>query len=115
MCALPIFTSDDAFHLLTLPRRVIVSGVGYIAVELASIVRGLGVQVTQLYRGELFLCGFDAGVRTHLRDELCRHGIDLQFNADIQRLDQRADGSLDAPLCDGRVLNTDCVMSIGNE
>src|SRR3546814_9061467 len=69
-------TSDDAFHLPTLPRRVIVSGGGYIAVEFASIFRGLGVQVTQLYRGELFLRGFDAGVRTHLRDELCRHGID---------------------------------------
>src|SRR3546814_4244 len=103
-------TSDDAFHLPTLPRRVIVSGGGYIAVEFASIFRGLGVQVTQLYRGELFLRGFDAGVRTHLRDELCRHGIDLQFNADIQRIDQRADGSLDATLCDGRVLHTDCVM-----
>src|SRR3546814_16828268 len=110
MCALPIFTSDDAFHLLTLPRRVIVSGVGYIAVELASIVRGLGVQVTQLYRGELFLRGFDAGVRTHLRDELCRHGIALQFNADIQRIAQRAHASLDATLRYGRVLHHDCLM-----
>lgn len=103
-------TSDDAFHLPTLPRRVIVSGGGYIAVEFASIFRGLGVQVTQLYRGELFLRGFDTGVRQHLREQLGLHGIDLQFNADIQRIDRRADGSLDATLRDGRVLQTDCVM-----
>lgn len=103
-------TSDDAFHLSTLPRRVIVSGGGYIAVEFASIFRGLGVQVTQLYRGELFLRGFDRDVRKHLREQLCLHGIDLQFNADIERIDQRADGSLEATLCDGRVLQTDCVM-----
>lgn len=103
-------TSDDAFHLSTLPRRVIVSGGGYIAVEFASIFRGLGVQVTQLYRGELFLRGFDRDVRKHLREQLCLHGINLQFNADIERIDQRADGSLEATLCDGRVLQTDCVM-----
>lgn len=103
-------TSDDAFHLPALPRRVIVSGGGYIAVEFASIFRGLGVHVAQLYRGELFLRGFDEGVRKHLRDQLCLHGIDLQFNADIQRIDRRADGSLDATLCDGRVLQADCVM-----
>lgn len=103
-------TSDDAFHLPKLPRRVIVSGGGYIAVEFASIFHGLGVQVTQLYRGELFLRGFDAGVRTHLRDQLCLRGIDLQFNADIARIERRDGGVLIAHLRDGRALETDCVM-----
>ncbi|NGY06385.1 glutathione-disulfide reductase [Solimonas terrae] len=103
-------TSDDAFHLPRLPRRVIVSGGGYIAVEFASIFHGLGVQVTQLYRGERFLRGFDDGIREHLRAQLCLRGIDLQFQADIARIERRADGVLVAHLCDGRALETDCVM-----
>ncbi|HET8882339.1 MAG TPA: FAD-dependent oxidoreductase, partial [Solimonas sp.] len=103
-------TSDDAFHLPALPRRVIVAGGGYIAVEFASIFRGLGVQVTQLYRGELFLRGFDIGIREQLRTQLRLRGIDLQFNADIARIERRGDGVLVAHLRDGRALETDCVM-----
>lgn len=103
-------TSNEAFFLPELPRRVIVVGGGYIAVEFAGIFSGMGAQTTQLYRGDLFLRGFDQSVRAHLRDEMQRKGIDLQFNADIQRIDRKADGSLAATLKDGRVLETDCVF-----
>lgn len=103
-------TSNEAFFLPQLPRRVIVVGGGYIAVEFASIFHGLGAQVTQLYRGELFLRGFDQSVREHLRDELAGKGVDLQFNADVVRIDRQADGSLAATLRDGRVLVADCVF-----
>jgi glutathione reductase (NADPH) len=103
-------TSNEAFFLPQLPRRVLVVGGGYIAVEFASIFHGLGAQTTQLYRGDLFLRGFDRSVREHLRDELRRKGLDLQFNADIARIERRQDGSFAVTLKDGRVLETDCVF-----
>ncbi|MDN0077481.1 glutathione-disulfide reductase [Crenobacter sp. SG2303] len=103
-------TSNEAFFLKELPRRVLVVGGGYIAVEFASIFHGLGAQTTLLYRRELFLRGFDRSVREHLRDELSKKGLSLQFNADIARIDKQADGSLAATLKDGRMLGTDCVF-----
>ncbi|WP_371226790.1 glutathione-disulfide reductase [Pseudomonas sp. QE6] len=103
-------TSNEAFFLEQLPRRVLVAGGGYISVEFASIFHGLGVQTTLLYRRELFLRGFDRSVREHLRDELTKKGVDLQFNADIARIDKQADGTLLATLKDGRVLEADCVF-----
>ncbi len=103
-------SSNEAFFLEQLPKRVIVVGGGYIAVEFAGIFNGLGAKTTQLYRKELFLRGFDGTVRTHLRDEMLRAGVDLQFNADIARIDKLADGSLKATLKDGRELEADCVF-----
>ncbi|MEN0107788.1 MAG: glutathione-disulfide reductase [Pseudomonas sp.] len=102
--------SNQAFFLNELPKRVLVVGGGYIAVEFASIFNGLGADTTLLYRGELFLRGFDGAVRRHLKDELSKSGINLQFNADIARIDKQADGSLHATLKDGRVLEADCVF-----
>jgi glutathione reductase (NADPH) len=102
--------SNQAFFLAQLPRRVLVVGGGYIAVEFASIFHGLGAQTSLLYRGELFLRGFDGAVRQHLREELSKRGLDLQFNSDIARIDKQADGSLLATLKDGRELVTDCVF-----
>jgi len=103
-------TSNEAFFLKTLPRRVLVVGGGYIAVEFASIFNGMGAQTTQVYRGPLFLRGFDQAVREHLRDELAKKGIDLKFNAEVARIDKRADGTLAATLRDGGVIETDCVF-----
>lgn len=103
-------TSNEAFFLPSLPRRVLVVGGGYIAVEFASIFHGLGAKTTQLYRGELFLRGFDHSVRIHLRDEMLKKGVDLQFNSDISGIAQQADGSLLATLKDGRQLETDSVF-----
>lgn len=102
--------SNQAFFLAQLPKRVLVVGGGYIAVEFASIFHGLGAQTSLLYRGELFLRGFDGAVRQHLREELSKRGLDLQFNSDITRIDKQTDGSLLATLKDGRVLATDCVF-----
>jgi len=103
-------SSNEAFFLKTLPRRVLVVGGGYIAVEFASIFHGLGARTSLLYRGDLFLRGFDGAVREHLRDELNSKGLDLQFNADIASIERQADGSLAATLKDGRVLEADCVF-----
>ncbi len=103
-------TSNEAFYLEALPRRVLVVGGGYIAVEFASIFHGCGADTKLLYRGELFLRGFDGSLRDHLKDEMIKKGVDLQFNADITRIDKQADGSLLATLLDGRVLEADCIL-----
>ncbi|MGE6792854.1 glutathione-disulfide reductase [Pseudomonas guineae] len=102
--------SNEVFFLEQLPKRVLVIGGGYIAVEFASIFNGLGAQTSLLYRGDLFLRGFDNAVRKHLQEELTKNGVDLQFNSDIARIDKQADGSLLATLKDGRALEADCVF-----
>ncbi|MBU0883668.1 MAG: glutathione-disulfide reductase [Gammaproteobacteria bacterium] len=102
--------SNEVFFLQQLPKRVLVIGGGYIAVEFASIFNGLGSHTSLLYRGDLFLRGFDNAVRNHLQEELTKHGVDLQFNSDIARIDKQADGSLQATLKDGRVLEADCIF-----
>ena len=103
-------SSNEAFFLKTLPKRVLVVGGGYIAVEFAGIFHGLGASTSLLYRSDLFLRGFDGAVRKHLQEELTKRGMDLQFNADIERIDRQADGSLNVTLKDGRKLETDCVF-----
>ncbi|MDI3397595.1 glutathione-disulfide reductase [Pseudomonas sp. V88_4] len=103
-------SSNQAFFLKELPKRVLVVGGGYIAVEFAGIFHGLGANTTLLYRGDLFLRGFDGSVRNHLKEELTKRGMGLQFNADIARVDKQSDGSLKATLKDGRVLEADCVF-----
>jgi glutathione reductase (NADPH) len=103
-------TSNEAFYLKELPKRIVVVGGGYIAVEFASIFNGLGADTTLLYRGELFLRGFDGGVRNHLHEELLKRHMNVQFNSDIERIEKQADGSLLLTLKDGRTLETDCVF-----
>lgn len=102
--------SNQAFFLEELPKRILVVGGGYIAVEFASIFNGLGAQTSLLYRGDLFLRGFDNSLRTHLHEELGKRGLDVQFNSDIARIDKQADGGLKATLKDGRTLEADCIF-----
>jgi glutathione reductase (NADPH) len=68
-------SSNEAFHLTALPRRIVIQGGGYIAVEFAGIFAGLGSHVTLVYRGENILRGFDDDVRQHLRMDMEKHGI----------------------------------------
>ena len=103
-------SSNEAFFLKELPKRALVVGGGYIAVEFAGIFHGLGAKTSLLYRGEMFLRGFDGAVRKHLHEELTKRGMDVQFNADIERIDKQPDGSLKATLKDGRQLVADCVF-----
>jgi len=102
-------TSNEAFYLDALPRRAIIVGGGYIAVEFAGIFHGLGVDVTQLYRGPLFLRGFDDDVRRHLAEQMAGRGIDLRFNANVTAL-AKARSGLRATLTDGSQLETDLVL-----
>ena len=91
-------TSNEAFELPELPKRVLVIGGGYIAVEFAGILRGLGSTVTLAYRGEQVLRGFDDDVRAHLSIELVKHGIDLRLMTAPVSVERLADGSLRAML-----------------
>lgn len=102
-------TSNEAFHLKELPRHVILVGGGYIAVEFASIFNGFGVETVQLYRGPLFLRGFDDDVRKALAGEMRRKGIDLRFNLNVQKI-ERTHASVVATLTDGSTLEADQIM-----
>ena len=93
-------TSNEAFYLPSLPERVIVVGGGYIGVEFAGIFHGLGAHTTQLYRGEIFLRGFDDDIRKTLADEMRKRGVDLRFKTDISKI-EKIGGQLKATLTDG--------------
>ena len=102
-------TSNEAFYLPSLPERVIVDGGGYIGVEFAGIFNGLGAHTTQLYRGELFLRGFDDDIRKTLADEMRKRGIDLRFNSRITGI-EKSGAVLKATLTDGNTLEADQIL-----
>jgi glutathione reductase (NADPH) len=102
-------SSNEAFYLPELPRRVLVQGGGYIAVEFAGIFAGLGSHVTLVYRGENILRGFDDDVRHHLRTEMEKHGIRVITGCKVAAI-ERAGGHLSAHLSGGNHIPADCVM-----
>ena len=102
-------TSNEAFYLPSLPKRVIIVGGGYIGVEFAGILHGLGAQTVQLYRGELFLRGFDDDIRITLAGEMRKRGIDVRFGADITQI-EKLGNTLHASLTDGRVIEADQIL-----
>ena len=85
-------TSNEMFHLPTLPKRALVVGGGYIASEFACILHGLGVQTTQYYRGDQILRGFDDEARSHVAAAMVARGIAIICNTDVQRLDKTETG-----------------------
>ncbi|WP_447553018.1 glutathione-disulfide reductase [Vreelandella sp. EE22] len=102
-------TSNEVFDLNTFPKRFLVLGGGYIAVEFASIFNGLGSETHLIYRNELFLKGFDKEVRTFTRDEMTKKGVNLHFDSNIERIES-ADGALSVTLTTGQVLEVDTVL-----
>ncbi|NQY03706.1 MAG: glutathione-disulfide reductase, partial [Halieaceae bacterium] len=104
-----VLSSNEIFDLDAFPERLVVVGGGYIAVEFAGIFNGLGSQVTQLYRGPLFLRGFDADVRAHAAQEIRKTGVDLRFEVNVERIDHTADG-LQLSLTNGSQIEADAVL-----
>ena len=102
-------TSNEIFDLDSFPRRLLVVGGGYIATEFACIFNGLGAQVTQLYRGDLFMRGFDNDIRAFAAEEIRKTGVDLRFNINIVSLTRTNDG-LEAHLTDGSSIVVDTVL-----
>ncbi len=104
-----VITSNEVFDLEPFPKRLLVVGGGYIACEFASIFNGLGAQVTQLYRGEQILRGFDDEIRHFLAGEMRKHGVDLRLNAGVVSIEREADG-LHVLLEDGNRLVVDAAL-----
>ena len=102
-------TSNEAFHLPELPRRVVIQGGGYIAVEFAGIFAGLGSQVTVVYRGENILRGFDDDVRQHLRVEMEARGIRVLSGCKVAAI-ENAGGHYAVQLSSGNHIPADRVM-----
>ena len=76
-------TSNDIFHLEALPKSILIVGGGYIACEFAGILNGLGVQVTQFYRGAQILRGFDEEARGLISEEMIQNGVNLHLGTNI--------------------------------
>ena len=85
-------TSDDVFHLDKLPGSILIVGGGYIASEFAGILNGLGVAVTQYYRGAQILRGFDDEARGLVCEEMCQNGIDVHLGTTVMEMHKDGDG-----------------------
>jgi glutathione reductase (NADPH) len=104
-----VISSNEAFHLKQLPKRIVIQGGGYIAVEFAGIFAGLGSEVTLVYRGENLLRGFDDDVREHLRVEMIRRGIKIITKQTVAAI-EKVDHGYDVELTDNGQIMADLVM-----
>jgi len=102
-------SSNEAFHLNELPKRIVIQGGGYIAVEFACIFAGLGSHVTLVYRGENILRGFDDDLREHLRNEMRGRGITVTCGHTVAAIEQAGDEFV-TTLSDGKKIVSDKVM-----
>ncbi|MEM0937575.1 MAG: glutathione-disulfide reductase [Pseudomonadota bacterium] len=85
-------TSNEVFHLDSLPERLLIVGGGYIACEMACIFNGLGTRVTQYYRGAQILRGFDDEARGHIAEHMQRHGIGIHTGTNVLEMQRKNDG-----------------------
>jgi glutathione reductase (NADPH) len=104
-----VITSEEAFHLPELPKRILIAGGGYIAVEFAGIFAGLGVETTLVYRGPNILRGFDDDVRAHLAGEIEKRGIKVILGCQHDSIEKTATGLVNH-LENGMTIETDVVM-----
>ena len=104
-----VITSNEAFYLPSFPERVVIVGGGYIAVEFAGIFAGLGARTDLLYRGPLFLRGFDQGIRRFVAGELLQKGVNLRFGTTVTAVERTGAGYA-LTLNDGALLHADLVM-----
>ena len=104
-----VISSNEAFHLPKLPKRILIQGGGYIALEFAGIFAGYGADVTLVYRGDNILRGFDDDVRTHLRSEMENVGITILIGSIVIGIDKHGD-SFTSHLSSGSSIETDKVM-----
>ena len=102
-------TSNEVFHLDHLPERMVITGGGYIASEFAGIFNGLGTKVTQLYRGEVLLKGWDMELRQRLHDAYLARGIHIHTGAVFKHIEKISRG-FRATLSDGASIDTDIIL-----
>jgi glutathione reductase (NADPH) len=104
-----VISSNEAFHLAALPKRILIQGGGYIALEFAGIFAGLGSDVTGVYRGDKILRGFDEDVRAHLRDEMEKAGITILTGCTVNKIDKHG-RDFTSHLSNGSSIGSDQVM-----
>jgi glutathione reductase (NADPH) len=104
-----VISSNEALDLPALPRRIVIVGGGYIAVEFAGIFNGFGSEVTEIIRREQVLRGFDEDIRVNLGEEMRGRGIDIRGGTQVARIDKTA-GGYRVTTTAGDKINTDCVM-----
>ncbi|MEE2785439.1 MAG: glutathione-disulfide reductase [Pseudomonadota bacterium] len=104
-----VITSNEAFYLDEFPEQVVVVGGGYIAVEFAGIFAGLGAKTTLIYRGPLFLRGFDDSIREFVRDEIQKKGVCLKFETNVTEITETS-GRKQITLTDGSLMSADTVL-----
>ena len=103
-------TSNEALDLPTLPRRVIIVGGGYIAVEFAGIFHSAGAHVEIILRADSILRGFDQDIRSHLREQMTKRGISIRSETIVRSLEKEANGSLSVCLAGGELVLADVVL-----
>jgi len=104
-----VISSNEVFHLPSLPRRILIQGGGYIALEFACIFAGFGSDVTVVYRGDNVLRGFDEDVRTHVRSEMEKEGINILTGCIVNRVDKHGK-EFTSHLSNGSSVGSDQVM-----
>jgi len=104
------WVSDDIFEMPELPERALVVGGGYIACEMASILKGFGVETHLAYRGERLLRGFDGDIRHEVGNELRKRGIHLHFNCMPRSVARTDEGCLHAQMDDGAEFDVDAIL-----
>jgi len=104
-----VISSNEAFHLKKLPRRILIQGGGYIALEFACIFAGYGSDVTVVYRGDNILRGFDEDVRTHVRGEMEKEGITILTGCTVNAVDRHGE-DFTSHLSNGSSIASDKVM-----
>jgi len=101
-----VISSNEVFDLAALPRRILIQGGGYIALEFACVFAGLGSDVTVVYRGDNVLRGFDQDVRSHVRSEMEMQGITILTGCTVDRHGQE----FTSHLSNGSSIASDKVM-----
>ena len=109
-----LISSDEIFDLTEFPKRLLVVGAGYIALEFACIFQGLGSQVQVSYRGDLIMRSFDTDVRRFLDQEMRKQGIEIHYQSQVGSVVRQSDNSLLVTFLDGSSTEVDQVlMAIG--
>ena len=103
-------TSNEAFHLDSIPKRVLIAGAGYIANEFAGIFHQFGAHVTLINRSKEILRGYDLTIRDRLLQISMMKGIDFRFDATFQGIEKQADGSLKVSMSGHDPIEVDLVM-----
>ncbi|WGS18008.1 MULTISPECIES: glutathione-disulfide reductase [unclassified Bradyrhizobium] len=104
-----VISSNEAFRLKELPKRIVIQGGGYIALEFAGIFAGYGSDVTVIYRGDNILRGFDEDVRKHVRAEMEKRGITIITGCTVTKVDKHGEG-FTTHLSSGSSIASDQVM-----